>query len=129
MSNAVFRLPHFFIALMSLLVLLPACGPSEEVLVAKHGAVRDMMIHLARAEGNPDAVAEMFVDGAMPSQEWLQQISEKLIEIGDINFSGDQATVTFTIETFTGEIEARGEWKFVQKDGEWLISEAPIPAE
>ncbi len=114
------------------LILAMAClagcaSSSNEEHVANLGEVRQLMNLLPRASKDPAIVEQIFVEGTAPNQAWLDEISGKLVETNDLTIEGDVATVTFTIESYTGEIESEGTWKCVCKDGEWKFSDTPVP--
>lgn len=93
--------------------------------MANKGDIRDIMNLVSNADEDPDAVAQFFVEGAAPNAEWFEFTKGKVIEVDDVALGENEAKVTFTVETYTGDIEADCEWKFVNQDGQWLISEAP----
>lgn len=108
--------------------VLTGCDTGVETRVANKGEIRNIINVMTQADGNPDVVAELFVEGAAPSADWFKRIKGKFIETDEVTIDENEATVTFTVESDTGDIEADCEWKFVQQEGQWFISDAPVPS-
>ena len=114
------------IGFIGFIATFSGCGPSEASRVKNTGDIRTMMNGLFMAAENPDFVDYLFVEGAAPDSDWFESIKGKLVETNDVTLDGNEAIVTFTVETKTGAVEGKYEWKFAHQDERWFISEAPV---
>ncbi len=107
------------------------CQPSKAERLADRGKVLKLFNDFSRLVESPraaKAIAPLFVDDALPDAKWIESLAGKLVEIDSVEITGDRATVRFSIETMTGEMESTVEWQCVKQAGVWKIASAPTPS-
>jgi len=107
-------------------------GPED---ATDFGLINQLVWEISETEGRePERFEAVFAEGALPQGAERKRFATyhfKLLE--NVEVTGDTATLTVKVWDFdadqTSDAEAIGDvtWKAVKKDGDWWISEAPLP--
>ena len=111
-----------------LLSVSTGCGASNEDWVpGDKDLCKALVSDLSEARTSVEKMRKLFVDGAVPDQQWIDDTADKLFVVKAVSISGDEADVEVEFENHFGDILNSNIWKCKRVNDQWKLMSVELP--